>query len=136
MLTLVLPLLLTAPQYVPRVEKAPAGRYLGFKQVGADPYAYQSLELIIDAKGGATLIWASRDQSGEKEKRALALTDLKLDQAGFSVTLKGERPAAVPARLVGRFVTKAPPDNAKGRMTPGILFQSDWFLELMHEDRD
>ncbi len=127
---LALPLLLTASAYVPRTEKAPAGRYLGFKQVGKDPWAYQSLELVIDAQGKATLEWAQRDQVTEKERRMLVLTELALDEAGFSATVKGDRPASVPARLVGQFVTKAPPPNAKGEMKPGILFKGHWVLEV------
>jgi hypothetical protein len=126
---LTLPLLLAASDYAPRTVKAPAGRYLGFKQVGSDPYNYESLELVLTAKGGATLTWARRDQTGERERRRLPLSDLHLDEAGFAATVKGDRPPTVPARLEGRFVIKGPGDNAKGPLEPGILFTGDWFLQ-------
>lgn len=133
-LALAVSLLLTTPEYVSRTEKAPAGRYLGFKQVGSDPYNYHSLELVIDAKGGATLTWARRDQTDERERYALPMFDQKLDEGGFSATVKGARPPSVPESFVGRFVTKSPPPNAKGAMESGILFPRDWFLKRMAEN--
>ena len=132
-LALALPLLLAASEYSPRTVKAPAGRYLGFKQVGSDPYNYESLELVLTAKGGATLTWARRDQTDERERRRLPLSDLHLDEAGFSATVRGDRPPTVPNRLEGRFVIKGPGDNAKGPMEPGILFTGDWFLQESRE---
>ena len=132
-LALVLPVLLAASDYTPRTVKAPAGRYLGFKQVGNDPYNYESLELILTAKGGATLTWARRDQTDERERRRLPLSDLHLDEAGFAATVKGDRPPTVPARFEGRFVIKGPGANAKGPLEPGILFSGDWFLEEANE---
>jgi hypothetical protein len=126
---LALPVLLAASDYAPRTVKAPAGRYLGFKQVGTDPYNYESLELILTVRGSATLTWARRDQTDERERRRLPLSDLHLDEAGFAATVKGDRPPTVPARLEGRFVIKGPGNDAKGPLEPGILFNGDWFLQ-------
>ena len=130
---LALMLLLAGSEYQPRTVKQPVGRYYGLRQIGADPYNYHSLELVIVSRVSAKLTWTRSDQEGEKERRVLTLTDLQLDDAGFSAVVKGNRPSTVPAKLVGRFVTKAPPGNAKGAMEPGILFQDDWFLEDSHE---
>ena len=130
---LALTLLLAGSEYQPRTVKQPAGRYLGVKQVGADPSHYHSLELVIDAKGGAKLTWARRDQEAERERRVLTLTQLHVDEAGFSAVMEGG-PPSVPAKLVGRFVTKFPPANAKGRVEKGILFEGDWFLQSSSGD--
>ena len=126
---LALTLLLAGSEYQPRTVKQPAGRYFGVKQIGADPYNYHSLELIIDTKGGAKLTWARRDQETERERRVLTLTEIHVDESGFSAVIKGDKPVAVPAKWVGRFVTKFPPGNAKGPVAPGILFEGGWFLE-------
>jgi hypothetical protein len=126
------PLLMSASEfsYTPRAERSPAGRYYGLKQVGPDPYGYQSLELVIDAKGGATLVWARRDQTDERERKTLPLADVKVTEAGVSATVTGARPAEVPAKLSGKFVTRVPPPNAKGALRDGVLFGRDWFLEV------
>lgn len=131
-LAVALPLLMSASEfsYSPRTVKSPAGRYYGLKQVGPDPYGYQSLELTIDTKGGATLVWARRDQADERERKTLTLTDVKVNDSGLSATVKGDRPAEVPAKLSGKFVSKSPPPNAKGAVRDGILFAGDWFLEV------
>jgi hypothetical protein len=129
-LAVVVPLLMSASEYQPHSVKDPAGRYYGLKQVGADPYGYQSLELVIDAKGGASLVWARRDQTDERERKTITLTDVKLTAAGLSATVTGDRPKEVPAKLNGKFMTKYPPENAKGPVFEGILFAGDWFLEL------
>jgi hypothetical protein len=135
-LAVVVPLLMSASEYAPRTVKEPAGRYYGTKQVGADPYGYQSLELVIDAKGGATLTWSRRDQTAELERMALPLTAIKIDEAGFTATVTGKRPAQVPAKLAGKFMFKVPPANAKGQVHEGILFPGDWFLEVMKDEID
>lgn len=126
-LAFALPVLLAAHQYIPRTVKEPAGRYFGVKQIGSDPYAYDSLELVIDAKGGAKLTWV-QNISTEGRRHDLELSAIKIDERGFAATVKGDRPPGLAARLVGRFVTKTPPDNAKGRVEPGILFEDGWFL--------
>lgn len=100
-LALALPLLLTVSEYVPRTVKEPAGRYYGVKQLGADPQAYDSLELVIDSKGSATLTWAQGIFSAGR-RRDLELSAFKIDAAGVSGTVKGDRPPGLPARLVGR----------------------------------
>lgn len=129
-LAIAVPLLMSASEfsYMPRAEKSPAGRYYGVKQVGADPYGYQSLELVIDEKGGATLVWARRDQTAELERKTITLADVKVGETGLSANVKGARPAEVPAKLLGKFVRKLPPPNAKGRVEEGLLFARDWFL--------
>src|SRR4051812_5841094 len=99
-LALAVPLLLATPEYVNRSEKAPTGRYFGVKQFGTDPQNYDSLELVIDAKGGAKLSWVQGIFFAGKRSE-LELTELKIDQAGFSATVKGSRPPSVAERFVG-----------------------------------
>lgn len=131
-LALALPLLLAVSEYIPRTVKDPAGRYFGVKQLGTDPQAYDSLELVIDSRGGATLTWVQGIFFAGR-RRDLELSALKVDEASVSMTVKGDRPPGLPAQLVGRFVTKVPPPNAKGPVEAGILFQGDWFLKDKRE---
>lgn len=131
-LAVVVPVLMSASEYQPRTVKDPAGRYYGLKQVGTDPYGYQMLELVIDAKGNATLTWSRRDQTDVREKKELTLSDVKIDVSGFTANVVGTRPKEVPAKLNGKFVTKYPP--GKGEVRDGILFPGDWFLSEMKEE--
>lgn len=120
-----------APQFIPRAVEDPTGRYSAVKQVGADPYGYQSLTFTLDAKStSAKLVWTRRDQTDEREKRELSLEELKVDNQGLSATVKGNRPASVPAKWKAKFVTKTPPANAKGAVVPGLLLDGDWFFEV------
>ncbi|MBL8915814.1 MAG: hypothetical protein JNM17_34265 [Archangium sp.] len=132
MLTTLALMLLMTPDYMPRTVTDPSGRYLGFKQVGKDPYNYHSLEFTLTSAKTATvkMLWLRRDQSDVQEKRELQLEDVKVDANGMTAKVKGDRPAEVPAVLKGKFVNKGPGANAKGRVVPGILFDGDWFLEL------
>ncbi|MFT3712641.1 MAG: hypothetical protein QM817_33750 [Archangium sp.] len=131
MLTRLAVLLLMTSQFFPRTVADPSGRYYGVKQVGADPYGYQSLELTLTAKATtATMIWVRRDETDERERKELTLTDLKIDTHGLSATVKGARPAGIPATWKGKFMTKAPPANAKGPVQEGLLLDGDWFLEV------
>lgn len=123
--------LLMTSQFSPRTVVDASGRYYGLKQVGADPYGYQSLELTLTAKATtATLIWTRRDQTDERERKTLTLTDLKVDSHGLSANVKGDRPAGIPARWSGKFMTKYPPANAKGPVEEGLLLEGDWFLAV------
>lgn len=131
-LAVVVPLLMSASEYAPRKVKDPAGRYYGLKQVGTDPYGYQMLELVIDAKGRAKLTWSHRDHLDVRETKELALSDVKIDESSFGANVKGARPNEVPAKLNGKFVTKYPP--GKGEVVDGILFPGDWFLKVMNAE--
>lgn len=120
---------LLAVNFVPRAVEDPSGSYSGVKQVGKDPYSYEFIELAL--KKGATEVkvtWVWRDGSGERERRELRLTALKIDANGVSGTLKGKRPAGLPEKWKGKFVMATPPANAKGPVTPGLLLDGDWFL--------
>jgi hypothetical protein len=127
MLELALMLMMGA-EFTPTTVDDASGRYLGFRQVGNDPYGYQSLELTLSAKPmKAVLVWRRRDQ---REKKELQLVDIKVDPSGLSATVKGDRPPGVPEKLRGRFVLKGPGSNAKGAVERGLLLDGDWFLAV------
>ena len=50
MLTRLALVLLMAPQFIPRPVEDPTGRYFGLKQVGSDPYGYESVEFSLTSK--------------------------------------------------------------------------------------
>lgn len=129
-------MLLMTPDFAPRAVTDPSGRYIGFKQVGKDPYNYHSLEFTLTAKStSAKLLWSRRDQFDVREKKEMQLEDLKIDANGLTARVKGDRPEGVPATLKGKFVSKSPGANAKGPVEPGILFDGDWFL-VLHRDTE
>lgn len=131
MLTRLALVLLMAPQFIPRPVEDPSGRYFGLKQVGSDPYGYESVEFSLTSKATKVpVVWARRDQSGERERRELLFEDLKVDVDGLSAVVRGKRPASIPSKWKGKFVSKAPPANAKGAVVPGLLLDGDWFLQV------
>ncbi|MFO0594375.1 MAG: hypothetical protein U0228_03700 [Myxococcaceae bacterium] len=124
-------LILAGSDFQPREAKDWTGRYYGLQQVGSDPYGYESISFTL-GKGRTTLglIWTRSDQTGEKERRDLQLTDVKIDAKGLTAKVKGKRPATIPEEWKGQFVTKYPPNNAKGPVVEGLLLEGGWFVSL------
>lgn len=119
-------------RYQPRsVDAASApGRYFGTRLASSDPYDYESLTLVLDAKLAGTLTWSRRDKDDERERIVMPLSDAKVESGTLTAKVGGKRPATVPATLKGRFVTQYPPSNAKGPVTDGLLLAGGWFLAL------
>jgi len=118
-----------AAHYVPRTTDDPTGSYSGVKQAGKDPYSFEFIEFAL--KKGSTEVkvtWVWGDESGERDRRELTFTALKIDATGVSGTVKGKRPASIPEKWKGKFVLRTPPSNAKGPVTPGLLLDGDWFV--------
>ncbi len=115
--------------YSPRTVDDPTGRYSGGKQVGVDPYSYEFVEFVLE-KGSTEVkvTWVWLEQSGERERRELTLTALKIDARSVSGLVKGNRPASIPEKWKGKFVLKGHPANAKGAVIPGLLLEGDWFV--------
>ena len=115
-------------RFTPWTPETVAGRYYGLRQVGEDPYNYETLALTIHSLKSASLEWGLQGKDGDRGRKTLELRDVHADKGGFTATVVGKRPVLVPEKLSGRFVTKW--SKGKGPVEHGLLLEGDWFLEI------
>lgn len=123
---------MAADQDRPRVVDAAAakGRYFGVKVTGTDPYAFEDLVLVLDGSSRGTLSWVSRTNGDERSRIDMRLVEIQIEKGVFSARVEGRRPPKVPEVLKGQFVTRYPPDDAKGPVRVGLRLSDGWFLEV------
>jgi hypothetical protein len=123
---------MAADQDRPRPVDAAAakGRYFGVKVTGTDPYAFEDLTLVLDGSSTGTLSWVLRGNGEERSRLELRVVGIRIENGSLTARVEGRRPPKLAEVLKGMFVTRYPPDNAKGPVRTGLRLSDGWFLEL------
>ncbi|MDX2015966.1 MAG: hypothetical protein SFW67_37575 [Myxococcaceae bacterium] len=114
----------------PVTAEAAKGTYRGVKLSGEGLLDSEHLVLVLDGSPVASLSWSKFHDGADRGSVELKLEDVRIARGRFTATVRGKRPAGLPEKLRGEFVTRSPPANAKGRVRPGLRLDGDWFLEL------
>jgi hypothetical protein len=106
------------------------GSYRGVKLWGESLYGAEHLLVKLDGSASGTLSWSNFFNGEDRGSAALKVEAIRIERGAFKARVVGKRPPGVPEVLVGQFVTRFPPENAKGPVRKGLRLEGGWFLEL------